>query len=340
LCRIAAEHDKTALNSLLLEMLIRVANARRSAIYRHVTHKGKSFIIQNAELGDSGLQSQDAYLTSPYLGSSLDNFLLLKQCIAEGKAISEDEDGLHVCVFPILKHEAIYLLIQLERKTAFVQSELDLVATLIDFFRDHLALIDYAETDTLTGLLNRKTLDENLDRILANAVGDTGTQSNLNFPARRNPNPDDSRNWLAIIDIDHFKRINDTYGHLIGDEVLLLVSRLMKETFRLDDQLFRFGGEEFVVVLQPTTLEDASMVLDRFRRIVEEYNFPLAGKLTASLGFTHIEHYDNPSDLLDRADKALYYAKENGRNRMENYESLHRAGLLGYVHESSVIDLF
>ena len=340
LCAIASEYDKSALNGALLKLLHGVVAPERSTVFRYISHKTGRFVIKHTELNVAGLQASDAYLTSPSLGAALEERPELKRCVDSGKLVTEVNDGVYVCIFPLLKHEAVHLLIQLERKLPFQRNELDLVAGLLDFFRNHLALIDYAETDTLTGLLNRKTLDENLDRILANAAGDSSAEEKSSYPARRHPNSKDSKNWLAIIDIDHFKRINDTYGHLIGDEVLLLLSRLMKETFRLDDQLFRFGGEEFVVVLQPTTLEDASTVLERFRSVVEEYTFPMVGNLTISVGFTHIEHYDNPTDLLDRADKALYYAKENGRNRLENYEALHRAGLFGVERETSVIDLF
>ena len=340
LCSIAAEHDKTVLGGALLKMFQDVFFTQRSAIFRYVAHKGSRSVIKHAALDATGLHTHDAYLTSPNLGSSLEEHPVLTRSVNTGTVISEMSNDIHVYVFPMFRHEAVYLLIQLERTASFLKDELDLVAISLDFFRNHLELIDYAETDTLTGLLNRKTLDENLDRILASASGDSEGEANPNYPVRRHTHPDDSRNWLSIIDIDHFKRINDTFGHLIGDEILLLISRLMKDAFRLDDQLFRFGGEEFVVVLQPTSLKDASMVLDRFRRIVEEYQFPMVGHITVSLGFTRIEYYDSPSDLLDRADKALYFAKENGRNRMENYEALHQAGSLGNDREKSVIDLF
>jgi diguanylate cyclase (GGDEF)-like protein len=195
-------------------------------------------------------------------------------------------------------------------------------------FLDHLSLIEYAETDTLTGLLNRKTFDENLNRILANVGNDDTLLEQHPYPHRRHARKAGVSNWLAVADIDHFKRINDTHGHIIGDEVLLLVAQFMRQSFRFDDQLFRFGGEEFVTVLQPAGQGDAFTVLERFRTKIETHDFPIVGQLTISIGFTRIDALDSPTELVGRADQALYFAKQSGRNRVESYEDLLAAGLI------------
>ena len=189
-------------------------------------------------------------------------------------------------------------MVELERTAPFDTPVIGLVESILTYYSDHLALIDYAETDTLTGLLNRKTFDEHLDRVLSTASDDTCSEATVDHPLRRQVKSlDQTSNWLAIIDIDHFKGVNDTHGHLIGDEVLLLMAQRMQESFRLDDQLFRYGGEEFVAVLQPTGLLEARAVLDRFRRAVEVFEFPIVGKITVSVGFTMISFFDNPPDL-------------------------------------------
>src|SRR6202011_3687326 len=95
--------------------------------------------------------------------------------------------------------------------------------------------------------------------------------------------------WLALIDIDRFKSINDGYGHLFGDEVLLLVSQLMKRSFRGADQLFRFGGEEFVVLLDRASEPGAQIVLERLRTTIGEHEFPQVGQVTISVGYTRID---------------------------------------------------
>lgn len=127
---------------------------------------------------------------------------------------------------------------------------------------------------------------------------------------------------VSLLDIDFFKRINDTYGHLYGDEVLILMATIMRRSFRRADLLFRYGGEEFVAVLKTPTVEDTQMMLERFRQNMERYHFPQVGQVTASVGFTQILDSEMPSVVITRADKALYYAKEHGRNQTCCYETL------------------
>ena len=131
-----------------------------------------------------------------------------------------------------------------------------------------------------------------------------------------------------MADIDCFKRINDNWGHLYGDEVLLLVAQLMQAHFRDNDFLFRFGGEEFVIILNATTKERALMAFDRFRTAMAEYSFPQIGQVTISIGVIEMDPSIFTATLLDRADKALYHAKRNGRNQTWEYGELLEKGLV------------
>ncbi|TAN61651.1 MAG: GGDEF domain-containing protein [Magnetospirillum sp.] len=189
----------------------------------------------------------------------------------------------------------------------------------------------------LAGLKNRKTFDENFSRIIASS-------RHLELPYagdRRNSHLAGEHHWLGIIDIDHFKRINDTFGHVFGDEVLLLLAALMRKAFRGEDLLFRFGGEEFVVMLAPTTFDNASVVFERFRTIVAGFAFPQVGRVTISIGFVRIQSDDLPSVAIGSADKALYYAKEHGRDQVCSYEQLLDDGKLAHdLHASGEIELF
>jgi len=130
-----------------------------------------------------------------------------------------------------------------------------------------------------------------------------------------------------VVDIDHFKQVNDQYGHLYGDEVLILMANILRASFRSHDRVFRFGGEEFVILLRSTTYVDACKIFDRFRQHVEEYDFPQVGKVTVSLGFVGISH-ETPVVILGHADQALYHAKKNGRNRVCFYDDLVTSGVL------------
>jgi len=103
--------------------------------------------------------------------------------------------------------------------------------------------------------------------------------------------------------------VNDEFGHLIGDEVLLLFSQMMTKSFRETDPLFRFGGEEFVGIFGCAEDSDITAVLKRFTDKLQTFSFPQVGKVTASVGFTKLTDDSAPSQLVDRADLALYYAK-------------------------------
>ena len=200
------------------------------------------------------------------------------------------------------------------------------VAQTLSVYRNHHRLLTDSQTDTLTGLLNRKTFDEKIGGLLQASRGE-GPQGGR-------------RACLAVLDIDHFKRINDRLGHLYGDEVLLLFSRLMRECFRDNDLLFRFGGEEFVVVLHDIDRSQAASVFERFRRKLEGRAFPQVGTVTVSTGFVAIGAQDLPSTIIQQADAALYHAKHTGRNRVCCHEELIAAGDLSTVQFESELTLF
>jgi len=126
---------------------------------------------------------------------------------------------------------------------------------------------------------------------------------------------------LALIDIDHFKKVNDTYGHASGDEVLKRFAEVCRKTFRQIDFIGRFGGEEFLVVLPDTGMDDACAIAERLRLHTENENIELHNstiKITASIGVSEMNQSDTSLEqAISRADAALYRAKDNGRNRIE-----------------------
>jgi diguanylate cyclase (GGDEF)-like protein len=200
---------------------------------------------------------------------------------------------------------------------------LDNLLCIARLYGNHVQLLDYSELDSLTRLLNRKTFDETFDRLLMASGADS-----LEDEQEDRRGAEEGAPWLGVIDIDHFKRINDNFGHLFGDEVLLRVAELMRKTFRTGDRLFRFGGEEFIVILNANSNDLAAKGFDRFREAVEAYEFPQVGKVTCSVGITGVANTDVPTDVVGRADEALYFAKEHGRNQVHCYEALLAQGAI------------
>jgi diguanylate cyclase (GGDEF)-like protein len=122
---------------------------------------------------------------------------------------------------------------------------------------------------------------------------------------------------LAIFDIDHFKEVNDTRGHIFGDYVLKTIADIARENIREIDYLVRWGGEEFMIILPETGLEKAEAISERIKKKIENHNFDKIGKVTVSFGVTQFKNEDSGETFILRADDALYKAKQNGRNRVE-----------------------
>lgn len=161
-------------------------------------------------------------------------------------------------------------------------------------------------TDTLTGLYNRRYLSEYLQREYSRTQRYKGNFS------------------VAIVDLDKFKSVNDTYGHQIGDFVLKTSAKILSSIFRKTDMIFRYGGEEFIVLLPETTKEQAIIPFERYRRKMEEHIFSLDDislKVTASIGIADNSiEIDEENTLIKNADSALYEAKNTGRNKVVVYD--------------------
>ena len=241
----------------------------------------------------------------------------LASALYNNGALVIDPSGLRV-ILCLRRETELYALLDLSLNHGLSSADLRMLQGFVRIYENHIALLDYGETDTLTGLLNRKTLERQFLKIV------TALQ-NLpsSLPLKRlNRDSGAAYFFLIVLDIDHFKRINDKFGHLFGDEVLLTVSQIMRQCFREIDYLFRFGGEEFVVILGPQTREGVATALNRFREAVAEHEFAQIGTITISGGITDIRPYEVLSITLGRADLALYAAKDGGRNQMVFFDTL------------------
>ena len=152
--------------------------------------------------------------------------------------------------------------------------------------------------DRLTQIHNRLTLDKVLQDELTRSAR-YGTDFSV-----------------IILDIDHFKKVNDNFGHLIGDRVLMELADMLKRNVRIGDTLGRWGGEEFLIILPQTGPESALLVAEKIRSLVETTKFTEVDQITCSLGVSSFRNGDDPHKLLYRADEAMYDAKNHGRNRV------------------------
>lgn len=253
-----------------------------------------------------------------------------QECYMRRTIVRQESSRGHSTLFPVVGGDNVGGLLIIEDTAELTAREVGLVDGFLGILRNHLSLLDYGELDTLTGLRNRKTFEGQFDRLRGRLQQ---PQEPPNLSARE-------PSWLGLIDIDHFKAINDGFGHLFGDEVLLTLSQTMMRCFRGSDQLFRFGGEEFVVLLDHASVPGARIVFERLRSAVESHAFPQVGQVTISLGYTKIQPGDVPTLCVERADAALYYAKTHGRNHIRNWEELIASGDMAEEVVSGEIELF
>lgn len=221
--------------------------------------------------------------------------------------ISLGDQSAHNCAYQLVVAGEPLGRIKFFRQTRFSEKELETIENLLSGLlyplRNTLLYqqaLQSAIMDPVTGVKNRSAMDNTLKRELE--------------LARRHKTPVS----VLLLDIDHFKQINDRYGHLFGDQVLRMVAKSAEKTIRESDMIFRFGGEEFLILLTGTELAGAVLLAERVRESIQETRTSEQSKmrLTASLGAAQLNGEESLDELLTRTDRALYQAKEAGRNQV------------------------
>lgn len=231
--------------------------------------------------------------------------------------VSGDSSGIHSCQFNLTLDHTVLGSIKLSRKKRFMEEELAIIERLastlvfpLNNARLYHAALQSALIDELTGLGNKRALQSDLHREAERAV--------------RNKKPFS----LMLLDIDHFKKINDTHGHPAGDHVLKNLARTLQSCARQSDLCFRYGGEEFLVILDNASSLQAALISERFRCVIAEQNIYFGNKaipVTASIGCATFRPGEPLENLIARADKALYSAKGTGRNKCVCAEDMSEA---------------
>ncbi|MDD3441732.1 MAG: GGDEF domain-containing protein [Sulfurimonas denitrificans] len=160
-------------------------------------------------------------------------------------------------------------------------------------------LEETSNLDPLTKVFNRRFLSSYLQEVC----------SNKSLPY------DDLH--VMMLDIDNFKSINDKYGHIAGDKILIFISNILRKTLRDGDKIFRYGGEEFTIVINRNSDDQCEQIANRLLHLISSNNLIYMGErisVTASIGVTKLKEHDTPDSLLSRADKALYVSKKSGKN--------------------------
>ena len=283
---------------------------------------GKKGFVPSCDISmfkeDSSLMESMVVAFNDHRATSVDNF----------------EHPFTICPVDVLSKNVGFIALDLPDTTT---QDLYVLESLIRIYQNFVSVLIDNQRDTLTGLLNRKIFEDSILKLVElrkRDKGDDGTIEN-----ERRGRKDSDRFWLGIFDIDNFKKINDTFGHVFGDEILILIGWLVKDVFRATDLKFRFGGEEFIVVVRAESAESAYSIFERFRKSVENYRFPQTGTITVSIGIVEITGEESTSVFVGSADKALYYAKNNGKNMTCIYSELVEKGLIdpGNIQKGEVM---
>jgi diguanylate cyclase (GGDEF)-like protein len=327
---ITGHRDHAMLDVAVISAVHELAAARQTRVLSLVQDAAGPLVRQRACIaGNDPTETSPAPADLP-----LAAIPALAACIdsraPSANGVSEDGDA--VLWMPIWIGDKADTVLEIVRAGQFAADMVPMVVGIVGVYRNFQNLLDYSERDSLTGLLNRKTFDGQLSRMLHNGGGQA-----LSAPASSTGEPGQ---WLVVADIDYFKSVNDRFGHVYGDEVLILVANMLVSSFRADDRVFRFGGEEFVILLRSATSEQAHAIIERFRTNVAAHVFPQVGNVTVSLGYVQVRSGDSPVASLGHADQALYHAKTHGRNRTCHYDEIVAAGELQLPASNDTAEFF
>ena len=327
--------DRDVMDVTLVSALRDLLEPLSVAIFRCTGEPGEERWLTRARLGVGDVvATADPLWADPASLPLAADYPFRLECMRSRSVRQDQQDGQWITLFPIATDREIVGVLEVTSAESLKPKDQRMVCSVLRIYHNFQGLLDYSERDTLTGLLNRKTFDDSFIKLL----GELPTGKSNSDDGRRQSGG--ASYFLGVIDIDHFKRVNDGFGHLIGDEVLLLLSRLMRSSFRFHDLLFRFGGEEFVVLMR-CDIADAAQAFERLRHNTEHYVFPQVGNINVSIGFTQVRPDDLPATAFDRADNALYHAKHNGRNQVRDHAELVATGQMAeQITPVSDVELF
>jgi diguanylate cyclase (GGDEF)-like protein len=306
--------DRDVLDVTLVGAFKDLLRPKSVAIYRCVGEVGQQRWLTRARLGPQDDVATADPMWTPFESlPELDSQPDRRACLQRQEAFTV-RGAPAMAYFPLATEREPVGVLEIATAKVLSLAEMRLVGSILRIYRNFQRLLDYSERDTLTGLLNRKTFDENFLRTAQ--LDSESTTSGSTDDARRQCIA--AEPWLGVIDIDHFKRVNDEYGHLMGDAVLQAVTDRIASVLRAEDCLARWGGEEFAVLAPDIDRDGVTALAERAREALADEPIRVGDAsihLTLSVGAAlAADGRRTPDALVHAADQALYEAKDGGRN--------------------------
>lgn len=348
--KLTGHRDRDLLELTLSKALIELLPIQRVVIACVLSQDGEKRWLEAARLdAGGGGRVADPLRADFQTLSRLEDAPDRVRCLQSGETVEvawAGEDGPRITIFPLyadsrMDNEGV---LEIHSGSSLSEESNQIISYLLGIYRNMYGLLQYSDRDALTGLLNRKSLDDafynavlqELDGVLGEAPGTT-LPNGLEQERRHRVPPN---YWLGTITVDHFSLLGDKHGQLIAEEVILLVARILNNTFRTHDLIYRFGAEHFAVLFHCADEALALGAFERFRSAMERFNFPQVGRVTASCGFTNIMVDDSPSTALERCERAVEFAQKSGHNKVCSHLDLVRRGLFDESPKVGGVELF
>lgn len=341
---ITAIRDTQLVEQSLLRTLAPILGVQETSLYRSNSQRQITHILHHSRTGSRAADGSEHVseridairhetTIASHVSALLDHVRLL------GQACKHPRNGGQLFAYPLHSGEQQCGYLVFERKHDVTPLEEAVVTGVLRVYSNYYALLDTSQRDRLTGLHNRYAMELNLDRLWEELSAQLQSPAAAPPSSAAAPLPTAApreRYWLGVLDIDHFKQINDKFGHVIGDEILLLVARVLGQTLRRTDLLYRYGGEEFITIVEAGDAQTAAQLFERLRLAIQQFRFPQVGQVTLSGGYSVVSTTVLPKSVLERADRAMYEAKKAGRNRVFHYAALLAEGVLEEVEAGSI----
>jgi two-component system cell cycle response regulator len=297
---------------------------KKGDVTGEMVHEGEDYVVHDCR-----------FMVTDYL---LNAYKLMKDSGLQDYTL-KTESNIYLLMV-LQKDHFVEKFLVIEQAIQISKAESYVLSGIISIYNNFIDLLKESQIDELTGLANRKTFDTSISKIFNNLP----LADNFENDRRQGREENEAQplpHWLAIVDIDNFKSVNDNFGHLYGDEILIQLAQIIRTSFREEDLKFRFGGEEFIILFKAAGLENCKQALERFREEVASYDFPQVGQVTVSIGVVQLSKNQFHVTLIDYADQALYHSKKSGKNQVSFFEEMLAAGLTKVNEiESGDLDLF